>query len=129
MTDFTIKRLDEIEGRAGGRFKLVRDALGIESFGIQVIEFPPNADRYPNHNHVADGQEEVYFALSGSGEIEIDGERIPLDQETFVRVGPEPMRKITAGPDGLRLLALGGVPGKAYEPSEMSKPPAPKPGV
>lgn len=128
MSDFTVKKLNEIEGPYDNRFKLVRHALGIESFGVQVIDFPPDGDRYPNHNHETDGQEEVYFALSGSGEVEIDGTRVPLDPETVVRIGPAPMRKFTAGPDGLRLLALGGVPGKAYVAPEFSKPSGPTSG-
>jgi hypothetical protein len=32
-----------------------------------------------------------------------------------VRVGPEPKRKVYAGPQGLRLLAIGGAPGAAYK--------------
>jgi hypothetical protein len=30
-------------------------------------------------------------------------------------MGPTAKRKITAGPDDLRLLVLGGIPGKAYD--------------
>jgi mannose-6-phosphate isomerase-like protein (cupin superfamily) len=68
-----------------------------------------------------DGQEEVYVVLSGSAEIEIEGERIPLDPETIVRVGPGVSRRIVSGPQGARILALGGVPGAVYEPPEFTK--------
>jgi mannose-6-phosphate isomerase-like protein (cupin superfamily) len=61
------------------------------------------------------GQEEVYIALRGSGTLEADGEEYPIDSEHIVRVGPSVKRKITAGPDGLRLLALGATPGEAYD--------------
>jgi hypothetical protein len=67
------------------------------------------------------GQEEVFFAVSGAGEIEIDGERYPLDPETMVRVGPGVNRKIWPGDEPMRVLAIGGIPGKPYEPSELSK--------
>jgi mannose-6-phosphate isomerase-like protein (cupin superfamily) len=60
-------------------------------------------------------QEEVYVALHGSGTLEADGERYPLDPDHIVRVGPAVKRKITPGPAGLRLLALGAVPGQVYE--------------
>jgi hypothetical protein len=40
-----------------------------------------------------------------------------MDTETFVRVAPDPKRKVHAGPDGLRMLVIGGCPGKAYEVS------------
>lgn len=61
-------------------------------------------------------QEEVYVALHGSGTLEADGERYPLDPDHIARVGPAVRRKIVPGPDGLRLLALGAIPGHAYDP-------------
>jgi mannose-6-phosphate isomerase-like protein (cupin superfamily) len=93
----------------------------IESFGMQVIDLPPNYENYPEHDHAEDGQEEVFIALRGGGEIEIAGERFPLDADHMARVASGTMRKVWPGADGLRLLALGGVPGKVYEPSEVSK--------
>jgi len=61
------------------------------------------------------GQEEVYFALRGSGTVVADGKELPLDPDHVVRVGPDVVRKVLPGPDGLRLLALGGTPGEAYD--------------
>lgn len=121
MADYTVKRIDEMEGIYAGHFKRARAELGVTSFGIGVIDFPPNANRYPDHDHAEDGQEEVYVVLSGSGEIDIEGERHRLDPETFVRVGPDTKRKITTGEEPLRLLALGGVPGGVYEPPDVSQ--------
>src|ERR1700693_5251486 len=121
MSSYTVKRIDEMETSYGGAMRLARAALGVASFGMQVEEFPPNFDQYPEHTHSEDGQEEVYVILRGSAEIEIDGERIPLDPETVVRVGPGVSRRIFSGPQGGRILALGGVPGSVYEPPEFSK--------
>lgn len=121
MPSYTVKRIDEMETAFGGGMRLARAALGVTSFGIQVEEFPPDFDRYPEHSHSDDGQEEVYVVLRGSAEIEIDGERIPLDPETIVRVGPGVSRRIFAGPQGVRILALGAIPGAAYEPPDFSK--------
>ena len=47
--------------------------------------------------------------------------------ETIVRVGPEAKRRITPGPEGMRLIALGGVPGKAYEAPGYTELGAPDP--
>jgi len=88
---------------------------------MQIIELPPSFDGYAEHDHTGSGQEEVYVVLRGSGEIEIDGERLALDPETLVRVGATARRKIYSGPQGLRLLALGGVPGKAYKPPHFTE--------
>jgi hypothetical protein len=37
-----------------------------------------------------------------------------------VRVGRSTRRRIRTGPDGARILTLGGIPGRAYEPAENS---------
>jgi mannose-6-phosphate isomerase-like protein (cupin superfamily) len=121
MSTYSVKRIDEMETAYGGGMRLARAALGVTSFGMQVEEFPPNFDQYPEHSHSEDGQEEVYVVLRGNAEIEIEGERIPLDSETIVRVGPGVSRRIFAGPQGVRILALGGVPGAVYEPPDFSK--------
>jgi mannose-6-phosphate isomerase-like protein (cupin superfamily) len=121
MSGYTVKRIDEMETTFGGAMRLARAELGVTSFGIQVEEFPPNFDQYPEHSHDQDGQEEVYVVLGGSAEIEIEGSRIPLDPETIVRVGPGVTRRIFPGPDGLRLLAVGGVPGAVYKVPDFSK--------
>lgn len=121
MSSYTVKKIDEMDAAFGGGMRLARAALGVSSFGMQVEEFPPNFDQYPEHSHDEDGQEEVYVVLRGSAEIEIEGERIALDPDTIVRVGPGVSRRIFAGPEGVRLLALGGVPGAVYEAPEFSK--------
>ncbi len=115
MADYSVCKLDEMEGAHGGVFKGVRSALGGTAFGINVLEFPPNFQDYPDHDHSKDGQEEVYTAISGSAEIDIEGTRVPLAPGTFVRVSPGTKRKIYPGPDGVKLLAVGAPPG-AYKP-------------
>jgi mannose-6-phosphate isomerase-like protein (cupin superfamily) len=121
MSSYAVKRIGEMETAYGGGMRLARAELGVESFGMQVEEFPPNFDQYPEHSHSDDGQEEVYVVLGGDGAIEIEGERIAIDPETIVRVGPGLNRRVFAGPQGLRLLALGGVPGSAYEAPDFTK--------
>jgi mannose-6-phosphate isomerase-like protein (cupin superfamily) len=121
MSDYAVKRIDEIEAIYRGSFKRVRAELGVESFGIQIIDMPADYDRYPEHDHAESGQEEVFLALRGGGEIEIDGERFPIDPDHVVRVGPQARRKLWPGPDGIRLLALGGTPGQLYEAPEVTK--------
>jgi hypothetical protein len=48
--------------------------------------------------------------------VEVDGQRYPLDSEHVIRIGPTAKRKVLPGPDGMRLLAIGGVPGKPFDP-------------
>lgn len=133
MADVTPVEIEEVSAIRGAlegiTFFRAAGALGVESFGISVVDLEPGADAYPEHDHSEQGmggkmfaerpqqlgQEEVYFALRGSGTVEADGESHPLDADHAVRVGPDVPRKVLPGPDGLRLLAIGGTPGKAYE--------------
>jgi mannose-6-phosphate isomerase-like protein (cupin superfamily) len=133
MADLKHVQIDEIDAIEGffERLSMRRAAaeLGVTSFGISIEEFGPDADEYPEHDHDEDGvggemfakrpeqfgQEEVYVALRGSGTLVVDGEQYPIDSDHIVRVGPGVVRKILAGPDGLRLLAIGGKPGEAYD--------------
>lgn len=121
MAGYKAKRIGDMEAGFGGGFIKARAELGVSSFGLQVIAMPPDFDDYPEHDHEHDGQEEVYVALAGSGSIEIDGERVALDAETLVRVPADTKRKVHAGPEGLRMLVIGGCPGKAYEAPAMSE--------
>ncbi len=129
MSDYTISPIDDMEAVVFGSFKRARAVLGVESFGMQVIDLPPNAEQYPEHDHSESGQEEVFVVLRGSGEMEIDGERHSMDSDTMIRVGPEPKRKIWPGEDGMRVLALGGCPGHVYQPPEITKLGAADPGL
>jgi mannose-6-phosphate isomerase-like protein (cupin superfamily) len=115
MADYTSKRIDEMEAGFGGGFVKARAELGVTAFGFQVIQMPPNYGDYPEHDHAETEQEEVYLAIGGSGSIEVEGEKTDLDKDTFVRVGAAAKRKVYAGPEGLRILVIGGSPGKAYE--------------
>jgi len=50
---------------------------------------------------------------------------MPLDADHIARVAPAAKRKVWAGPEGIRLLVLGGVPGRVYaapEPSQIGGP-------
>ncbi len=121
MADYAVKKIDDMEGIYRGAFKRARAELGVESFGMQVIDMPANYENYPDHDHTHDNQEEVFLALRGGGEIEIAGERFPLDSDHMARVAPEVKRKVWPGADGVRLLVLGGVPGQAYEAADITK--------
>jgi hypothetical protein len=118
---FEVKEIDGMEAVYRGAFKRARAELGVESFGMQVIDLPPNYENYPEHDHSHDNQEEVLLTMRGSGEIEIEGERYPLDDNHIARVGADTKRKVWPGPDGIRLVVLGGVPGGVYEAPDISK--------
>jgi mannose-6-phosphate isomerase-like protein (cupin superfamily) len=129
VTPITIGEIEAISGVLEGiTFHKAAGALGVTSFGISIVDLEPGAETYPEHDHSEDGiggrmfaerpqqlgQEEVYLALKGSGTVEAEGESYPLDADHAVRVGPGVVRKVLPGPEGLRLLAIGGTPGEPY---------------
>jgi quercetin dioxygenase-like cupin family protein len=116
MADVTVKRLDDFEGIFGGGMRRVRAGLGVSSFGIQVIELPPDFSTYPAHDHSHDEQEEVYLALGGRATLQVGDEEFELEPGVFARVGPGQRRKLVTTDEGARILCLGGTPGKVYEP-------------
>lgn len=121
MGEYAVKKIDEMEAVYLGAFKRARAELGVEAFGLAVIDLPPDFENYPEHDHANDGQEEVFMAIRGGGEIEIEGERFPLDPEHMVRVASGTKRKIWPGSEGMRMVIVGGVPGAAYEAPDVSK--------
>lgn len=121
MADVTVKRLEDFEAVFGGGMRRVRAGLGVTSFGMQVIELPPNFSGHPEHTHTHDEQEEVYTVLSGTVTLRIGDEDHTLEEGVFARIGPGQKRKLITGDGGVRLLCLGGTPGKAYEPPEWTE--------
>jgi mannose-6-phosphate isomerase-like protein (cupin superfamily) len=133
MADVTHAKIDEMDAIDGFfegiKFHKAAAGLDVSAFGISIIDLAPGAGDYPEHDHSPDGiggqmfakrpqqlgQEEVYAALKGSGTLEADGHQYPIDAEHIARVGPEVKRKVTPGPDGIRLLVIGATPGEPYE--------------
>jgi uncharacterized cupin superfamily protein len=76
MSGFTVRAIDEMGVTHEGLVKLAGAELGVESFGMQVLDFPGGLEHYPEHDHSADGMVEVYVVLRGSAEFEVDGERV-----------------------------------------------------
>ena len=71
---FTITHLGEFE--TNGRWSLVRRGLGVESFGLNVVEIEQGYS-IPEHNEVERDQEEVFVVLDGDAVMVIDGEEHP----------------------------------------------------
>ena len=63
---------------------IARRAVGGKAFGFNYFTLPPGTEGR-EHDHAADGMEEVYFVVRGSGRMRIDGEEVELRPGTFVR--------------------------------------------
>jgi mannose-6-phosphate isomerase-like protein (cupin superfamily) len=112
---FSKVNVDEIDGAGpGGAVRFVRRRLGVEAFGINWIELPPDTEGR-EHDETDTGQEEVNVVVRGAGSYRIDGDEVPVREGDFLRFDPETQRCPVAGPSGLTILAVGAKRG-SYEP-------------
>jgi mannose-6-phosphate isomerase-like protein (cupin superfamily) len=112
---YSVVNVDEIEPAGpGGAVRFVRRELGVQAFGINWFELPPNAEGH-EHDEANSGQEEVNIVIRGSGVYRVDGEEIPVRVGTCCRFDPETTRQPVAGPEGMTMIAVGVRPG-SYEP-------------
>jgi uncharacterized cupin superfamily protein len=116
---YTGLRYDEMPSLWDGFANLVRPGLGLSAFGANVMNLPPDYETKA-HDESESGQEELYVALAGSGAVVVGDERVELDPECAVRVAPGTARVLASGPEGLRVLIIGGVPGQGYVAPEWS---------
>jgi mannose-6-phosphate isomerase-like protein (cupin superfamily) len=127
--DVTVAAIDSMEPIHGGLARRARSSLGVTAWGMQVFTLPANWDGYPEHTHDENAfdpnQEEVYVPLAGSATLVAGREEFELAPGMMARVGPSQPRRIVPGPEGVRLLALGGRPGTFDPPSwtELGAPP------
>jgi hypothetical protein len=121
MADVSVAAFDEMEPIYDGLAVRARASLGVTAWGMQVMTLPPRFEAYPNHRHDARAsdpdQEEVYIPLAGSGTLHADGETYELEPGMMIRVGPDQLRRIVPGEEGLRFIALGGTPGSFTPPA------------
>jgi hypothetical protein len=116
--DIAASAIDDLPQLWDGFAKLVRTGLGISAFGVQIMDLPPDYAT-KSHDESETGQQELYVALR-SGAVVAGERRLPLDPEHLVRVDAGVDRVLTSGPDGLRVLCVGGVPGAAYTAPEWT---------
>jgi hypothetical protein len=76
-------------------------------------------DRIINEHDEADapdGSEELYLVQTGRARFELDGETVDAPAGTFVFAPPGVKRTAFAEEPATTIVAVGGVPGKAYDP-------------
>ncbi len=114
MSEPTVVHIDEIEGAHGGVFKAVGRTLGVTAFGVNVEQYPQGHDQYPDHDHADDGQEEVYYVISGQATLTIDGTEHPLRAGSIAYVPSGHSRRFTTPDGSVQFLAIGGTPNAPF---------------
>ena len=120
MTSYAVARLDEIDEVNDGRcrFRPVRHHFGITSFGVTAWTARDAGDRIINEHDESepDSAEELYLVVRGRAVFELDGDRVAAPAGTLVFAPPGVKRTAFAEEPETTVIALGGTPGKAYEP-------------
>jgi quercetin dioxygenase-like cupin family protein len=107
--------IDDIEPAGpGGAVRFVRRQLGVEAFGVNWFQIPPNTEGR-EHDESESGQEEVNVIVAGSGWYRIEGEDVPVSVGSFLRFDPGTTRCPVAGPEGMTMIGIGARKG-SYEP-------------
>lgn len=110
MPSYTITNLMDLENSAASRgpdveARIGRRHLNSDHIGLSHFRYAPGHRNSLGHHHRE--QEEVYVVIGGSGRMKLDDDVVELKQWDAVRVAPEVVRALEAGPDGLEYLAVG----------------------
>jgi quercetin dioxygenase-like cupin family protein len=91
-----------------GRRKLIARELEARAVKLNQFDSEPHQEGR-EHDERESGQEEVYFALRGSGLLRVDGEEVALQPGRYVLVLPGATRQVVAGAEGLSYAVVGAV--------------------
>jgi hypothetical protein len=112
MSDFTLKNIKDAPDVAKEHgmspnieSRFLRSHIDSEHLGVSYFKYAPNFRPPFGHKHGV--QEEAYVVISGSGRAKIEDEIVELKTWDVLRVAPEAMRALEAGPDGIELIAIG----------------------
>ena len=119
MTGYSAGTIEELPHPVG-RLRPAR-AGGTRHHSIRRQHHGPAARLFDQGSRRARvGQQELYVALRGAGSVIVADTRHALDADHLVRVDAGTARVLSSGPEGLRVLCVGAVPGGVYEPPEWS---------
>jgi quercetin dioxygenase-like cupin family protein len=92
-------------GMEGIESHFARTNLELENSGVSYFRLDPGYRAPFGHTHSE--QEEVYVVLSGSARVAVADELGELGELDAIRIAPETMHGMEAGPDGAEILAFG----------------------
>jgi uncharacterized cupin superfamily protein len=114
----TIRRREDLERT--GNWLLVRRSLGVDAFGINLVEIPPG-ERIPEHDETDRDQEELFLVLEGSPSLVVDGREIEAPAGTFARLDPQLSRTVVNNTEELAAVLIVSAPrSSGYQPLEWA---------
>jgi uncharacterized cupin superfamily protein len=111
---YAIAHRDELERT--GNWTLVRRSLGCGAFGVNLVDIPPG-ESIPEHDETQRDQEELFFVISGSPILVIDGKDHPARSGTFARLDPAHRRTVrNDGAETCSVLIVSAPTTSGFEP-------------
>lgn len=103
-----------------GNWRLVRRTLGLNAFGMNLVEIPPG-EQISEHDETQRDQEEVFFVVTGSPMLVVDGEDRPMRPGTFARLDPQHTRTVRNDGDEPASVLIASAPrSSGYAPMEWA---------
>src|SRR3954451_2753890 len=109
--DTKVNPRNNVVDMAAGRMRpgldahFAQQALDCEKSGVTYFKLAPGF--HPPFGHKHEEQEEIYVVISGGARIKVDEEEIQLGPLDAIRLAPDTMRALKAGPEGCELIAFG----------------------
>jgi hypothetical protein len=122
VSAYEVRRVDELEkipvSGADVNWRPIRKAFGIRAYGINAYTGDAGKHVVEEHTEKGLGHEEVYVVLTGRARFTLGDDEVEAGPATLVYLrDPLTRRAAVALEDGTTVLAIGGKPGEAYEPS------------
>ncbi len=118
MSHLHVDELDRIELDDGFEWRPVRRRFDIRAFGVNAYAPGSTGQVVEEHTESALAHEEIYLVLRGRVRFTVDGNEHELGPGELVFVRDPALRRgAVAATDDAIVLALGGKPGAAHEPS------------
>jgi quercetin dioxygenase-like cupin family protein len=101
------------------QWRPLRRTLGVRAFGVNAYTAAEAGEHVvEKHTEESLGHEEIYVVLSGRATFTIDGETVDVPAGSLVHLpDPSAERYAVATEPHTTVLAIGGKPGEAFQPS------------
>lgn len=97
MSDYTIKRLEEVDDVLGdypGEMRMMTADLGAEQVAFTYRRMPQHTGGKGSYGHRHKQQEEIYFVASGRLQFKLGDDVVDVEKGSAVRVPPETWRSV-----------------------------------
>jgi mannose-6-phosphate isomerase-like protein (cupin superfamily) len=109
MSDYTIRKLEEVPDVFGGKYpgsmRYLTEDLGAEQIAFTHRDMPPKSGGKGGYGHRHKTQEEIYYVISGTLQFKLGDDIVDVEGGAAVRVAPNTVRSVwNDGPEPAQLV-------------------------